>query len=86
MLSINAHAVSLSLHFLASDAFSPSNAHLVSSLCYSFSDTLSLRKICNLQMRSCLLLVLIAVVAGEILYAGHTYREPEVRMIAVYFQ
>lgn len=28
MLSINAHAVSLSLHFLASDAFSPSNATL----------------------------------------------------------
>lgn len=51
---------------------------------------LSVRKIYNLQMKSCLLLVLIAVIVGEILYAGYIYRtemplnEPEIRMTAIF--
>lgn len=41
-------------------------------------------------MKSCLLLVLIAVIVGEILYAGYIYRtemplnEPEIRMTAIF--
>lgn len=49
------------------------------SLCYSFSDTFSQRSMCNLQMRSCLLLVLISVVSEEIPYAGQEYRTRGVR-------
>lgn len=49
------------------------------SLCYSFNDTFSQRNMCNLQMRSCLLLVLIAVVSVEILFAGQEYRTRGVR-------
>lgn len=44
-----------------------------------FSDTFSQRNMCNLQMRSCLWLVLIAVVSEEILYAGQEYRTRGVR-------
>lgn len=72
MLSINAHAVSFSLHFRHLMLFVLPMPYSVSSLYYSFNDTLSLKKICNLQMRSCLLLLLIAVVAGEVLFAEHT--------------
>lgn len=79
MLGINAHAVSLPLHFWLLMLFLLATPYSVSSLYYSFNDTLSLRKICNLQMRSCLLLVLIAAVAGDVLYAGHTYRTESLR-------
>lgn len=49
------------------------------SLCYSFTDTFSQRNMCNLQMSSCLWLVLIAVVSEEILCAGQEYRTRGVR-------
>lgn len=73
LLSINAHALSLSLHFWLLMLFLLAMPYSVASLRYSFNDTLSLRKICNLQMRSCLLLVLIAAVVGEITVCW-TYR------------
>lgn len=81
MVSINAHAVSLSLHLVSDAFFFFSACHTELSLftLWYFRDTplvifISMRKVYKLQMRSCLLLVLIAVIVGEILYAGYTYR------------
>lgn len=79
MLSINAHAGSFCLHFWLLMLFLLATPYSLSSLSYYFNDTLSLRKICNLQMRSCLLLALIVVVPEEILYMGHTYRTESLR-------